>query len=245
MNSFNLDDDIWSQIISSDPEQYQTFQLQDQITIQDSIPDVSNNVGEQQPPNVNDNSIINKKKMHREIEKQRRKKMDTLFSSLRSLLPLEFIKVCMYLHLCIFHFSFCEILQLIIYQGTLCWIDLAGQAFGRDHVNEATNYIKHLENKTKIWDAKRDQLNFLSSSSTTSSSHGNGSTNNCSANYVTVSCTSMGQVEVMFSTTDFDQAELQLSCVLKLLLEEGLTVVRCVSTKVNERLLHTIQSQVL
>lgn len=95
MNSFNLDDDIWSQIISSDPEQYETFQLQDQITIQDSIPDVSNNVGEQQPPNVNDNSIINKKKMHREIEKQRRKKMDTLFSSLRSLLPLEFIKVCM------------------------------------------------------------------------------------------------------------------------------------------------------
>lgn len=95
MNSFNLDDDIWSQIISSDPEQYETFQLQDQITIQDSIPDVFNNVGEQLPPNVNDNSSINKKKMHREIEKQRRKKMDTLFSSLRSLLPLEFIKVCM------------------------------------------------------------------------------------------------------------------------------------------------------
>lgn len=117
-----------------------------------------------------------------------------------------------------------------------------------DHINEATKYIKHLEKKIKDSGAKRDQLQILSSSSTTTtSSHGNGSSSNCSANYVTVCCRSMGQVEVILSTGGgFDPAgKLQLSSFLKLLLEEGLSVVSCVSTKVNERLLHTIQSQVL
>lgn len=116
-----------------------------------------------------------------------------------------------------------------------------------DHINEATKYIKHLEKKIKDSGAKRDQLQILSSLSTTTSSHGNGSSSNCSGNYVTVCCRSMGQVEVILSTGGgFDPAgKLQLSNVLKLLLEEGLSVVSCVSTKVNERLLHTIQSQVL
>ncbi|KAL6131947.1 hypothetical protein ACLB2K_070319 [Fragaria x ananassa] len=167
---------------------------------------------------VIENSKDNKKMMiHRENERQRRQDMATLYSSLRSLLPLEFVK---------------------------------GKRSTSDHMNEAVNYIKHLQNRIKTIDAKRDELKKFPKTSTvidrrctTGSSLNSDMVNLSSCFTVQPSC---GGVQILVSSGFREEGSplISISSVLEMLLEQGLTVVSCLSSQVNERLLHSIQIEV-
>ncbi|KAK9292354.1 hypothetical protein L1049_020320 [Liquidambar formosana] len=115
-----------------------------------------------------------------------------------------------------------------------------GKCSVSDQINEAANYIKSLQIKIQELRIRRDELKKLSKSS----SHGcrNQTSNINSPNCVMVRPYFCG-VEIVISG-GFREEGLPLSRVVEILLEEGLSVVSCVSTKANEGLFHTIQSEV-
>ncbi|XP_075642566.1 transcription factor bHLH36-like [Castanea sativa] len=161
-------------------------------------------------PDNNEENLGNnneRKIMRRDNERQRREQMASLYSSLRLLLPLEFIK---------------------------------GKRSVSDLINEAANYIKHMTEKIQGLQVERDQLKNPSNS--TAFIPGIESSNNCSLNYVTVRVSEAG-IEILMSSWLREEGFL-LSKVLELLLEEGLSVIRCASNKTSERLFLTIQSEV-
>ena len=100
-----------------------------------------------------------------------------------------------------------------------------------DHIHESVNYIKHLKNKIRELNNKKDELKRLSN--TTKNLPGSIS------DTVDLRSSSAG-VEVIIT----GRQGLPLSRVLEILMREGLSIVSFNSTKVNERLLHTIESEV-
>ncbi|GAY41300.1 hypothetical protein CUMW_058370 [Citrus unshiu] len=158
----------------------------------------------------NSNYNNNKKLMHRDVERQRRQEMATLYASLRALLPLEFIK---------------------------------GKRSISDQMNEGVNYVKYLEKKIKELGVKRDELKRLSNLSISASQIETSDQNDTSPSNRFVVHQSLVGIEIAYSCGYLEQ-ELPLSKVLEVLLDEGLCVVNCVSTRVDERLLHTIQAEV-
>ncbi|RZC73072.1 hypothetical protein C5167_048547 [Papaver somniferum] len=147
--------------------------------------------------------------VRRDVERQRRQEMANLHASLRSLLPLEYIK---------------------------------GNRSVSDHMDEATKYIKNLQKMIQEMKHKRNGLNRLSINNTVKpTSVIPRGLNRFSRNCVTVRPCVSG-LEVVITS---DGLSLPLSRVLRVLLEGGLlTVVGCVTTRVNEASLHTIQIEV-
>lgn len=112
-----------------------------------------------------------------------------------------------------------------------------GKRSTSDHMHEAVNYIKDLEKKVKELGVKRDDLRKLNNCNVVGSR-----SENPSDSCVMVRSCLVG-VEVVISSGLKEQV-LHLSRVVELLLKEGLNVVSCFSTKVNTRLIYTIQSEV-
>lgn len=119
------------------------------------------------------------------------------------------------------------------------------------------NYIKQLKEKTQELNAKREELTRVhqhySSSAHDFSPEITGNLGAKSTSNIMVGPTCWGGVEILVSTSSSSSSsstnsrELEgfaLSGVLKALLAEGLTIVECASTTVNQRLFHTIQCEV-
>ncbi|XP_059639214.1 transcription factor bHLH118 [Cornus florida] len=148
-----------------------------------------------------------KKIKHRDVERQRRQEMATLYKSLRSLLPLEYLK---------------------------------GKRSISDQMHEAVNYINHLQKRVKELNDKIDGLKRLSNPDDIKFAS-EFSQRNCLGDNITVKTCRTG-LKVNVGTAL--RGGLPLSKVLSVLIQEGLSIVCCISTKVNQTLLHTIESEV-
>lgn len=98
-------------------------------------------------------------------------------------------------------------------------------------MQEAVNYIKDMETNIKELQLQRDKLKNLSTSSAPNE-------NNIPNSVTLNSC--WDGVEILIDTCN----GIPLSTVLMELLHTQLEIVSCVSTKVNQRILYTIHSEV-
>ncbi|KAJ0265537.1 Transcription factor bHLH125 [Hirschfeldia incana] len=163
---------------------------------------------------------------HRDIERQRRVEVSSLFKSLKSLLPLQYIQ---------------------------------GKRSTADHVSQAINYIKDLQNKIKELNEKKTRLNkFIPGKITarpTTEECTSSVSSSLSISSLRCSCVDDKHITVMVMPC-FLGMEIIISCclernkfclssVLQILAQEGkLSVVSCVSTRLQQRFIHTIVSQV-
>ncbi|KAF4403976.1 hypothetical protein G4B88_014432 [Cannabis sativa] len=167
----------------------------------------SSNFDQNQEPNDDDDDDQNpndkkKKVIHRDIERQRRQEMSALYASLRSLIPLQYLK---------------------------------GKRSTSDQIHEVANYIRDLERKMERMKAKRDSLKKMSDSSDNNEIINLESTKIISLRH----CSKRRSVEVFSISEGFSLHKL----ILRALSTEGLDVISCVSAKVNQRFLHTIQTE--
>ncbi|XVE58650.1 hypothetical protein DITRI_Ditri04bG0185800 [Diplodiscus trichospermus] len=119
---------------------------------------------------------------------------------------------------------------------------IKGKRAVSDHMNEAVNYIKYLKKRIQELCAKRDKLKKLSNLSASDLGSASSSDNCSQINYVAVHPYSEG-VEIVINS-GFGEENWHLSTVMQVILEEGLDVVRCVSSQTSEGFLHAIQSEI-
>ncbi|XP_071707832.1 transcription factor bHLH118-like [Rutidosis leptorrhynchoides] len=155
-----------------------------------------------------------RKLVHREIERQRRQDMSKLYASLRGLLPLEFVK---------------------------------GKRSTSDHMHQAVNYIKHMQQNIEVLTVKRDQLKkFVETSVPQLPDHTNinekGKMNLQLPNTISISFFD-GGIQILINSCLIEDG-FPYSGVLNAISKEGLIIKACTCTKVNNRLLHSIQSEV-
>ncbi|XP_022866525.1 transcription factor bHLH36-like isoform X1 [Olea europaea var. sylvestris] len=119
--------------------------------------------------------------------------------------------------------------------------NIKGKRSISDHMHAAVNYIQQMQRKIKELQIRRDQLKKFSNSGILLSSDNGSSSNSDLPNFEVIVNRGRDGVEILISSVSKDEG-FPLSKVFTELLESGLNVVSCVSTKANERALYRIQS---
>ncbi|CAI8593578.1 unnamed protein product [Vicia faba] len=109
-----------------------------------------------------------------------------------------------------------------------------------DHVNEAMNYINHLQIKVKQLEAKKEELTNMSSLNTNVPQTESTSATNLQP-FVIVQ-PFPGGIEIVCSYS-FKKCFFPLSKVLFMLAKEGLNVISCTSNKIDGRFIYNILSE--
>ncbi|KAL4575899.1 hypothetical protein LXL04_011986 [Taraxacum kok-saghyz] len=120
-----------------------------------------------------------------------------------------------------------------------------GKRSTSDHMFEAVNYIKHMQENINVLSFKRDRLKKDVETGVSLGSPVINSNEKRLMNPVpnTVSISSCkGGIQIMINSCSVEGG-FPLSRVLQAISEEGLNIITCNSTKVNERLFHSIQSE--
>ena len=105
-------------------------------------------------------------------------------------------------------------------------------------MDEAVNYIEHLRGKISELHVKRDAVKRDAIKGLHLADE---SSDLCPSSCIVIKPYSCG-LEIVISI--FREQNLELSEVMKVLLEESIEITSCASTKVKERMLHTIQTKV-
>lgn len=105
-------------------------------------------------------------------------------------------------------------------------------------MQQAVHYIKQMQENVEGLSMRRDELKKCYGTNANE-----GLMNQLVPNTVSVSSCN-GGVEVTINSCSIEDGFV-LSRVLNTLVEEGLNVTSCISTKVNDRLLHSIKSEVV
>ncbi|MED6171309.1 hypothetical protein PIB30_039662 [Stylosanthes scabra] len=164
--------------------------------------------------NNNNNNEENKKWMHRETERQRRQEMGMLCATLRSLLPLKYIK------------------------GKRSTSDHMYEAV--NYINQLQNKVKKLEAKRD--ELKKHFSDLNASIDDANDDDDNDESILHLPPYVVVHPLQGVGVEISCSYS-FKKCLCPLSRLLHILIGEGLNIINTISTKRNGRFIHTIQSE--
>ncbi|KAA0042816.1 hypothetical protein IC582_022300 [Cucumis melo] len=157
----------------------------------------------------NSNEHKKKKIMHRDVERQRRQEMSSLYSTLRSLLPIEYLKG----------------------KRSIC-----------DHMHETVKYIRYMQSKIQELCDKRDELKKLQSNNQNPDMVETETLKSTKRDKVVVRARDgSGGIQVILDTAT--RHRLPLSNILVALTDQGLEILSCSSNKLNDRFLHTIESQ--